>query len=152
MHTIEQPLKVIDKQVNFTGMKILMLFLFTLVCYALFDLAFINLFAKAFIQRQVGWLLAPRPDLAAAAIFYLIFVAGILYFCILPAASANRALLNGAFFGLVTYATYELVNKSLLDRWPWPLVLVDLAWGVFVGMTVSWLGWRFARWAGVSPL
>lgn len=143
---------MIDKQVNFTGMKILMLFLFTLVCYALLDLAFINLFAKAFIQRQVGWLLAPRPDLAAAVIFYLIFVAGILYFCILPATNTTRALLNGAFFGLVTYATYELVNKSLLDRWPWPLVLVDLAWGVFVGTAVSWLGWRFARWAGISPL
>ncbi len=132
-------------------MKLFFLFLVTLVIYAALDLAFINLFAKAFIQRQVGWLLAPRPDLKAAVAFYLIFVAGILYFCIWPAQNAGRALLNGAFFGLVTYATYELVNKSLLDRWPLALVLVDMAWGAFAGAVVSWAGWKIGRWMGGLP-
>lgn len=126
-------------------MKTLYWFVLSLLLYAACDLAFINLFAKSFIGRQVGWLLAPQPDLKAAALFYLIFVGGLLYFCIWPAATAAKALQNGAFFGLVTYATYELVNKSLLDRWPWPLVWVDLAWGIAVGAVVSWASWKLGR-------
>lgn len=126
-------------------MKTFFHFLATLFLYALLDLSFINLFARAFIRRQVGWLLAPAPDLKAAGLFYLIFIGGLLYFCVWPAQSAAKALLNGAVFGLVTYATYELVNKALLDRWPWPMVLVDLAWGVFVGALVSWGSWQLTR-------
>ena len=124
-------------------MKTIGHFLLTLGTYAVFDLAFINLFAKKFIQNQVGWLLAPQPDLKAAALFYLIFTGGILYFCVWPAPNASKALANGALFGLVTYATYELVNKALLDRWPWPLVAVDLLWGAAVGAAVSWVSWKF---------
>jgi uncharacterized membrane protein len=122
-------------------MKTIALFAITLVVYVLLDLSFLNLFAKGFIHRQVGPMLAPKPDLVAAGIFYLIFIAGILYFCILPAQTEGDALLKGAFFGLVTYATYELVNKSLLKDWPLALVLVDMAWGVFVGAMVSWAGY-----------
>ncbi len=122
-----------------------MWFLLTLLLYAACDLAFINGFAKNFIRQQVGWLLAPSPDLVAAGLFYLVFTAGLLYFCAAPAQSGGRAALNGAFFGLVTYATYELVNKSLLDRWPMALVLVDLAWGVIVGAVVSWGSWKMAQ-------
>lgn len=126
-------------------MKTVLHFSLTAVVYMALDLAFINLFAQAFIQRQIGWMLAPRPDLIAAAVFYLLFIAGILYFCVWPAGSAAKALLNGAFFGLVTYATYELVNKSLLDKWPLPLVLVDMAWGVFVGSAVSYVSFRAGK-------
>ncbi len=122
-------------------MKTIALFALTLVVYVLLDLSFLNLFAKNFIQQQVGPMLAPKPDLVAGGFFYLIFIAGILYFCILPSQSAGDALFKGAFFGLVTYATYELVNKSLLKDWPLALVLVDMAWGVFVGAVVSWAGY-----------
>lgn len=123
-------------------MKTFFHFLATLIVYAMFDLAWLNLFAKNFVNRQVGHLLASKPDLVAAIIFYLIFTTGLLYFCIWPATSQRQAWFNGALFGLVTYGTYELVNKALLDKWPLPLVLVDMAWGVFVGAVVSWLGFR----------
>ncbi len=130
-------------------MKMFFHALITLLLYLVLDLAFINLFAKGFIQRQVGWLLAAQPDLKAGGLFYLIFIAALLYFCVWPAQTPGRALLNGAFFGLVTYATYELVNKALLDRWPWPLVLVDLVWGTAAGALVSWASWMVGRWIRV---
>lgn len=126
-------------------MKTALHFLLTLVVYAACDLAWLNLFAQNFVQRQVGERLAERPDWAAAGVFYLIFTGGLLWFCIWPAAGSGRALLNGALFGLVTYGTYELVNKALLDRWPPTMVVVDMAWGVFVGAVVSWLSWTMAR-------
>ncbi len=126
-------------------MRILLHLLITLTLYVLLDLAFINILARAFIQKQVGPHLADRPDWMAGVLFYLIFSAGLLYFCVWPAASGIRALANGAFFGLVAYATYELVNRALLANWPWALVAVDLAWGVFAGGLVCWASWTLGR-------
>lgn len=127
-------------------MKNLLHFLFTLLTYAALDLLWLNLFAKNFIRKQVGQYLAAQPDLKAGAVFYLIFTAGLLWFCVWPAATQNRALLNGVIFGLVTYATYELVNKALLDQWPLPLVVVDIAWGVFAGAITSWASFKIRIW------
>jgi uncharacterized membrane protein len=126
-------------------MKIIFHFLLTLAAYIVLDMAFINFFAKDFIQKQVGFLLTAKPNLLAAGIFYLIFISGILYFCVYPAIeikSAPKALFNGAFFGLVTYATYELVNLSLIDKWSVRLVIVDMVWGITVGAIVSWVGFK----------
>lgn len=123
-------------------MKNLLHFLLTLLSYIALDLLWLNFFAKSFIQQQVGQYLAAQPDWKAGGLFYLVFTAGLLWFCIRPAPTQGRALLNGAFFGLVTYATYELVNRALIANWPWPLVLVDIAWGIFVGAAASWLGFR----------
>jgi uncharacterized membrane protein len=131
---------------TFVAMKMALHFLLTLAAYAAFDLAWLNLFAKNFVRRQVGHYLAERPDLTAAAIFYLIFTFGILYFCVYPAESAGRALFNGALFGLVTYATYELVNRALIAQWPWTLVVVDIAWGVFAGAMATWVSFKIKNW------
>jgi hypothetical protein len=42
----------------------------------------------------------------------------------LQAGSLRRALLLGGFFGLVTYATYDLTNHATVKNWPW-MVDVD---------------------------
>jgi len=122
-------------------MKTVYLYLGTLMIYVLLDLLFINLFAKSFIKRQVGSLLAVKPNWIAGLIFYFIFSAGILHFAVMPSLSLKAALWNGAFLGLLCYATYELVNKALLTGWPWALVLVDLIWGVVVGSLTAGLSW-----------
>ena len=49
----------------------------------------------------------------------------------------------------MTYATYELTNKALIDKWPLPLVMVDMVWGLFSGAAVSWIGFKMAGWLGV---
>jgi uncharacterized membrane protein len=136
---------------NFS-MKTFFLYAITLFAYLVFDQAWINGFAKGFIRRQVGPLLAPKPDLAAGIVFYLIFAGGLLYFCVLPALEAKSfriALLNGALLGLVTYGTYELVNKALIDKWPLPLVVVDVLWGIFAGAAVSGVGFKAGKWLGL---
>lgn len=130
-------------------MKLFLLFVLTMTAYVCFDLVWLNVFAKNFINRQVGFLLAQKPDLLAALLFYLIFVGGLLYFCVFPAATMGRAALNGMLYGLATYATYELVNKSLLDRWTYALVWVDILWGMFACAIVSFLSFKLKIWLGV---
>jgi uncharacterized membrane protein len=83
-----------------------------------------------------------RPDInwAAAIIFYLIFIAGLILFVVTPAiekGSWTHALLFGALFGLITYATYDLTNLATLKEWPLVVTLVDMAWGAALAASVS---------------
>ena len=132
-------------------MKTIFHYLSTLIIYIGLDLLFLGVLAKYFTRRQVGFLMADKPDWIAAGVFYLIYAAGLLYFCVYPAASGARAAFNGAFFGLVAYATYELVNKALLARWPVALVVVDMAWGVFASALVCWASFHIEKLLKINP-
>ena len=82
-------------------------------------------------------------------IFYLLFVAGIVVFAIAPALQAGslrNALLLGAFFGLVTYATYDLTNHATVKGWPWIVTVIDLCWGMLLSASVSCVGYLAGRW------
>ena len=85
--------------------------------------------------------MAETPNLPAALAFYLIFIAGLTYFAVLPSAEKYkpaRAFGQGAFFGLVTYATFDLTSQALLKDWPTIVTLVDLAWGsILSGVTTT---------------
>jgi uncharacterized membrane protein len=48
-----------------------------------------------------------------------------------------HALLYGAFFGLVTYATYDLTNLATLKDWPLLITVVDLVWGSVLAASIS---------------
>ncbi len=52
----------------------------------------------------------------------------------------------GALFGLVCYATFELTAMSLLKHWTWPVVMVDMAWGVALTAVVAALGLLLGNW------
>jgi uncharacterized membrane protein len=64
----------------------------------------------------------------------------------LQGGSLRRALLAGAFFGLVTYATYDLTNLATLRDWSWVMTLVDLLWGVVLSTAVTWVSFIAGRW------
>ena len=106
---------------------------------------------QAVIERfgSVGFLLAERPNWTAAVIFYLLFVAGMVVFAISPAiqrASLLHAVLLGGFFGLVTYATYDLTNLATLRDWPIFLTAVDIVWGTFLATSVATVGYLVGNW------
>jgi uncharacterized membrane protein len=87
--------------------------------------------------------LAPNPNWFVAVLFYLLFVAGLLTFVILPGLNAKSlkvTLLKAALFGLVTYATYDLTNLATLDGWPILVSVVDMLWGTFLSVSAGWIG------------
>ena len=57
--------------------------------------------------------------------------------------------LGGAFFGLLTYATYDLTNLAIMRDWPLLLTLVDLLWGsalcAVVAAATAWLASRTGK-------
>lgn len=84
--------------------------------------------------------MSPDINWTAAIIFYLIFIAGLVVFVISPALEKQNwqyAMLTGAFFGFVTYATYDLTNLATIKNWPLIVTLVDLVWGTVLSATVS---------------
>lgn len=118
----------------------LKLYLIALPIFIGMDVIWLVLIAKNFYAKQIGYLMAKNPNLFAALFFYLIFIAGLIVFVITPALEKKmwtHALLAGAFFGLVTYATYDLTNLTTIKDWPVIVTLVDLIWGMILSASVS---------------
>ena len=90
-------------------------------------------------RPALGDLLAPSFRLAPAGIFYLAYLAGMVWFAIRPglASGVGAAALNGALLGALCYATYDFTNQATLARWPTYVTVIDVCWGAFATMTAA---------------
>lgn len=131
----------------------LKLYLAMVPVFFVVDMLWLGVIAAEFYQEQIGHLLSPRVDWVAALAFYLLFIAGIQYFAVLPGLAAGRvrvAAFNGALFGFFTYMTYELTNRATLPDWPLVLVFADTAWGVVLCTVVAGIGCWIGRRTGLG--
>lgn len=129
-------------------MRYLKLYLVSLVVFLAIDMLWLGLVASSFYQQQLGFIMAPVVNWFVAAIFYLLFIAGILFFVVVPGLESNslkHTLLRAAFFGLITYATYDLTNLATLKDWPVLLTVVDLIWGTVLSVLVSYIGFMAGK-------
>jgi uncharacterized membrane protein len=126
----------------------LKLYLLTVPVFFIIDLIWLGVVAKSFYQKNLKYILSPNVNWTAAIIFYLIYIAGILIFAVLPAVakdSLRHAAVWGALFGFFTYATYDLTNLALLKDWPIIIVIVDILWGVVLCSAVATLSFFVAK-------
>jgi uncharacterized membrane protein len=124
------------------------LFLISLPVFFVIDMVWLVLVAKKFYQQQIGFLMKPDINWFAAIIFYLLFIAGLVIFVISPAVEKHswvHALLFGALFGLITYATYDLTNLATLKDWPLIVTVVDLIWGSVLASSISLITYFIAN-------
>ena len=125
--------------------RALLVYAITLGIFFAIDLVWLGVVAKDFYRQQIGHLMGPDVNWAAAAIFYLIYIGGIVFFAVKPALEAGsptRALAYGALFGFVAYATYDLTNQATMRDWPVIVTVVDLAWGAILSGTVAFLSYH----------
>ena len=104
------------------------------------DMTWLGLVAKDFYRGQIGTLMKSDVNWTAAIIFYLIFIVGLVVFVITPAVekgSWTHALIFGALFGFICYATYDLTNLAVAKDWPLYVTIVDMAWGAVLAGSVS---------------
>jgi uncharacterized membrane protein len=104
------------------------------------DLFWLGIVAKNIYQRYLGHLLRPDVNWVAAIVFYLLFIGGLVIFVLMPALDQGniwKAVLLGALFGFITYATYDLTNLATLKDWPIQITIIDLIWGTFLGASTS---------------
>jgi uncharacterized membrane protein len=121
-------------------MQFLRLYLISLFVFLILDFIWLSFIAKSFYQKELGPYLLDSFKLMPAIIFYLIFILGLNIF-VISSSVANSdpwiAIGLGAFFGFVTYATYDLTNLATLRFWTNTLTIVDLVWGTVITSITS---------------
>ncbi|GAB4136653.1 MAG: DUF2177 family protein [Sphingomonadales bacterium] len=115
------------------------------------DYLWLGVIAKGMYSQALGPWLRETPNMAAATIFYLAYVGGILYFAVQPAwrdGGWQTALLSGALLGLLAYGTYDMTNLAVMKDWPLKISLIDIAWGTAVTAMAALAGYYAGRLAG----
>ncbi|MGV8936589.1 MAG: DUF2177 family protein [Allorhizobium sp.] len=113
----------------------------TAVVFFGLDYLWLSRIAIGFYRNQIGPLMLAQPNFAAAGIFYLFYIAGIVYFAVGPALSGGTwasAMIAGVVLGLVAYGTYDMTNLATLKNWSVSVTIVDMVWGgVLTGLAAT---------------
>jgi len=115
-------------------------FIVAIIVFLVVDLLWLGVIAKDLYAKYIGDFLRTPPNWAAAIVFYILFVIGLIIFAIAPAireGSLSKAIIYGALFGFFTYMTYELTNYAVIKNWPLDIVIIDIVWGVVLATTVA---------------
>jgi len=133
-------------------MKYLYLYIFTFIVFLAIDAIWLGIIAKNMYSDKIGHLMAENPNLVAAGVFYLLFVATLLVFVVIPgyeAQSLTKTIILGALFGMITYATYDLTNLATLKDWPFSTTVIDIIWGASLATTTSVAGYYIANFLNI---
>ena len=123
-------------------------YLATAVVFFGLDFIWLSRVSTAFYKSHLGELLLEKPNLVVAALFYLVYISGIIYFCVSPALASERwttAAVKGAMLGLVAYGTYDMTNLATLKNWSVTVSIVDIAWGVVLTAMAATGGYFITR-------
>ena len=113
----------------------------SMVYFTLIDLGWIRFVVKPMYEKYFTNVLS-TPSIGPAIAFYVIFLSGLVYFVILPAIEKQKvsaALIPGAIYGLVTYATYDLTSMAVFKNWPLIVTIADIGWGILLASLVACL-------------
>lgn len=128
--------------------SILVVYVATLLILLGIDAVWLATAADILYRPQLGALLLDRFKVGPAALFYLLYAAGVVRFAVLPALAAGRwnsALVNGALLGLLAYGTYDLTNQATLKGWSAVVTVADLCWGACLTGVSASLAYGAAR-------
>lgn len=129
--------------------KYLLTYLLTVPVFFAIDMVWLGVVAKGLYQKELGKFLSEKPNWAAAIVFYLLYIVGIIILAVAPAVekqSLLRAVFLGGVFGGLAYATYDLTNLATLKNWPIKIVIIDIVWGVILTASVAGISYTIANW------
>ncbi|MFL9503766.1 DUF2177 family protein [Pseudogemmobacter blasticus] len=124
-------------------MPALTLYALTALVFLILDALMLSFVMKPLFTRHIGPLMADPIRIAPAVVFYLAYVAGLVW---LISAAALRdgtpVVLPALVLGLMAYGTYEFTSWTILRDWHPAMVITDTLWG---GVLTA-----FSAWAGVT--
>ncbi len=126
-------------------MTILILFVVTAVIFLALDAVMLTFVMQPLFKSHIGALMLAEIRIVPAALFYLGYVAGLLWLVSLPALKGDaplQALVGGLVIGAMAYGTYEFSNYATLTAWHPSMVATDFLWGTVLS--------GFSAWAGVT--
>lgn len=113
-----------------------------LAIFLILDAIWLGLVARGFYMGRIGDLILDQPRWGIAAVFYAVYVVGLVYFAIstgMNGGGAAVAAMNGALFGFFAYMTYNFTNLSTMKGYDTLVALVDTSWGAVMGAAVAYL-------------
>ena len=116
-------------------LKYLAAYVAAAVVFMAMDAGWLTVMGARLYKADLGDMMTDKPALIPAALFYLIYLFGVIYFCVLPAQASGRwstAAVNAIIFGLCAYATYDLTNQATMRIWSVRVTVADLIWGMVV--------------------
>ena len=66
-------------------MKLLYSYLIATAIFFAIDMVWLGLIAKNLYKQKLGFIMADQVNWAAAIVFYLLYIGGIVYFALMPA-------------------------------------------------------------------
>ena len=129
-------------------MSILILYVATTAIFLTADAIGLRFLIKPTFDKHIAYLYADPFRVVPAGVFYLGYVAGILWFVSLPALRSGEpmsALVGGILLGVMAYGTYEFTNYATLRDWTMEQVVLDTIWGGVLTGFSAWAGVMVAR-------
>lgn len=135
------------------AMKFVPVYFIAMIIFLAIDAIWLGVISRGFYAERIGPLLLDQPRWGVAAIFYSLFVVGLVYFAIsghLASGDWKGAALTGALFGFFTYLTYDATNLAVLKGFDTTVAVVDVIWGTFLGAVVSGATVAIASWLNLA--
>ncbi len=121
--------------------KLLPAYITIIVVMFVLDLVWLSMLAEPLYHTGIGHLMAAKPNLMFASLFYLVYSLGLMRFAVIPNTATKgikSTFIAGAIFGFFIYASYDLTNLALLKDWPLSLSMIDITWGTLLsGVSAS---------------
>ena len=115
--------------------QIFLLYFITLAIFVALDAVWIWAISRRLYRSYMEGLLRARFNLFPAIIFYLMYIAGVMIFVVVPAfnnTSLGQAMGTGILFGLFSFGTYSLTNLAIIRDWSPLVAMIDMIEGMFI--------------------
>ena len=126
-------------------MSIIITYFSMLVFFVIAEIFVLTNIMQPLFKKHIGFLMNEETNFSIAAIFYLIYVAGVFWFATragIKSESILITILSGAFLGLLAFGTYEITNYVILKDWNINLVIVDTLWGIIITALMAFVGYK----------
>ena len=124
-------------------MTYLTLYASTALVFLILDVVMLRKVLYPLFSSNIGSIMLEDPRMGAAAVFYLVYIGGVLWFVSIPALAAgapSQAFITGCILGFLAYGTYEFTNFATLRDWSMQMVMVDVIWGAVLTGSSAWAG------------
>jgi uncharacterized membrane protein len=130
-------------------MSVIILYLITAAIFLIIDVVMLNAYMSPFFRQYVGHIMADTPRMGPAAVFYLAYVGGMLYFVSLPSETLGQVFVSGLVLGALAYGTFEFTNYAIFTEWNMRMVITDVIWGAVLTATSATAGMWVSQKLGV---
>ncbi len=125
--------------------KYLIAYVATGISFALIDSIWLRSMYTKLYKPEIGeMMMSGGFRMGPAIAFYLLYIAGMLYFAVGPAMASGKwqtALIQGAALGFICYMTYDLTNYATLKVWSLKVTIADIIWGTVLTGSASLAGY-----------